>query len=335
MFDFENSPHRRYNPLLDEWVLVSPHRTQRPWQGQQEATAPEGKPPYDPTCYLCPGNERAGGHQNPPYTETFVFQNDYSALLPDGAEGESEGSLLKSQGVKGECRVMCFSPRHDLTLTGMELEAISKVIDAWADQVTELGAKYKWVQVFENKGQVMGCSNPHPHGQIWASNFVPSLVSREDASQKAHYQTTGSPLLLDLLAEELKDPKRVVVETEHWVLMVPFWATWPFEYMLVPKRHVTRLPELTTEERNDLAKIMKDGLGRYDRLFQTSFPYSMGWHGAPTDGSEHPHWQLHAHYYPPLLRSATVRKFMVGYEMMAEAQRDLTPELAAKRLREI
>jgi UDPglucose--hexose-1-phosphate uridylyltransferase len=333
--DFTNDPHRRLNLLTGEWVLCSPHRTKRPWQGAQEKPAPSNKPEYDPKCYLCPGNERAGGHKNPDYTDTFVFTNDFSALLTDSPTGPAGRGLLQVEGVTGECRVICFSPRHDLTLADMDIPGITKVVDVWADQITELGARYKWVQLFENKGEAMGASNPHPHGQLWACDFLPSLPAREDERQREHFERTGNVLLLDVLEQELQEGDRIVAQNEHWALLVPFWAVWPFEYLLLPKRHVTRLPELTTEERVALAEIIKDGLGRYDALFDVSFPYSMGWHGAPTDGEEHPHWQLHAHYYPPLLRSASVRKFMVGFEMLAESQRDITPEQAAQRLREI
>lgn len=330
----EDFPHRRYNPLTGEWVLVSPHRTKRPWQGQQEKTAPDGRPAHDPTCYLCPGNTRAGGHENPPYTSTFVFENDFAALLKDQPEITEGTGLLRAKQVSGECRVICFSPRHDLTLAQMEVADIRRVVDVWGEQITELGAKYPWVQVFENKGAVMGCSNPHPHGQVWACGFVPNYAAVEDKNQKAYFAEKGTPLLLDALKEELEDGSRVVAQNDHWVLLVPFWAVWPFEYLLVPRRHVQRLPDLTSEERDALAAILKDGLQKYDALFETSFPYTMGWHGAPTNGEEGSHWQLHAHFYPPLLRSATVKKFMVGFEMLAEAQRDITAEQAAKRLRE-
>lgn len=335
--DFENAPHRRYNPLLDEWVLVSPHRTQRPWQGAQESVAPENRPRHDPTCYLCPGNPRASGDVNPLYEGTYVFPNDYSALLPPKIASRTEderSGLLRAEPAGGECRVVCFSPRHDLTLAQMEVADIRRVIETWAVQTQELGERYPWVQCFENKGEIMGCSNPHPHGQIWASDFLPSLAAREDATQRAYHAEHGKPLLVETLQEELASGERVVVAGEHWVLLVPFWAVWPFETLLLPRRPVSRLPDTNPAERESLAHVLKEGLARYDALFDVSFPYTMGWHGAPYDGSDPAPWTLHAHFDPPLLRSATVRKFMVGYEMLAEPQRDLTPELAAKRLRE-
>lgn len=331
-------PHRRRNALTGEWVLVSPHRTERPWQGQVEKPLPDDRPAYDENCYLCPGNRRAGQARNPDYTSTFVFTNDFSALLPDSSLSmEGFHPLLQSEAVQGTCRVLCFSPRHDLTLAQMEAADIRKVIDVWAEQSAELGEKYRWVQVFENKGAVMGCSNPHPHGQIWASSAVPEIPAKEDSMQNSYFQTNRHMLLSDYLILEIEIGERIVVENDAWVALVPYWAVWPFETILLPRRPVQRLPELDDVERKALAEILKRLLTRYDNLFQTIFPYSMGWHGAPWDPdglhNDTPYWLLHAHFYPPLLRSARVKKFMVGYEMLAEPQRDLTAEQAAEKLR--
>ena len=328
------SPHRRYNPLTGEYVLVSPHRMARPWQGQVEKTAADNRPAHDPTCYLCAGNTRANGEQNPAYTTTFVFDNDFAALLPETADSSPADPLLASQAVRGECKVICFSPRHDLTLPEMDTADIRHVVRVWAEQTAELGQIYRWVQVFENKGAVMGCSNPHPHGQIWAMSELPNEPAQEDSQQAVYWAAHGRPLLLDYVELELQQAERVVVENEHWAAVVPYWAIWPFEILLLPRRHVLRLPDLTEAEQEALADILKRLLTRYDNLFETSFPYSMGWHGAPFTAEPTDHWQLHAHFYPPLLRSATVKKFMVGFEMLGEAQRDLTAEQAATRLRE-
>ncbi len=335
-------PHRRHNALTGEWVLVSPHRMQRPWQGQVEKTPPEERPPYDPQCYLCPGNQRAGGARNPHYENTFVFTNDFAALLPQDPPHtsliEDEHPLLQGRAVGGTSRVICFSPRHDLTLPEMALDDIRRVVDVWVQQTAELGQRYRWVQVFENKGNMMGSSNPHPHGQIWALDALPNEPFKEDVQQRAYLEEYNQPLLVDYARLETVRRERVVLENDYWLALGPYWAVWPFELLLLPRRHVRRLPDLADEERQALAHILRRLLIRYDNLFETSFPYSMGWHGAPYErslGEDNDHWQLHAHFYPPLLRSATVKKFMVGFEMLGEAQRDLTVEHTAARLREL
>lgn len=334
-------PHRRWNPLTREWLLVSPHRARRPWLGQVESVS-EDRPGYDPECTLCPGNTRVSGEVNPPYADTFVFGNDFPALLPPSEEKGAgrESPLFRSREVSGECRVICFSPRHDLSLAQMSEQEIVRVIRTWQEQTAELGSRNRWVQVFENKGSVMGCSNPHPHGQIWAGDFLPEEPAKEDLSQREYFAAHGRPLLLDYAAEELRDGSRTVVEGEHWFAVVPYWALWPYETLLLPKtEQVARLTSLPEGHLPDLAQTMHRLLIRYDNLFQCSFPYSMGWHGAPflPEEGENPEtfWQLHAHFYPPLLRSASVKKFLVGYEMLGEGQRDLTAEQAAERLRSL
>lgn len=334
VFDLTGRPHRRRNPLTGEWVLVSPQRATRPWQGQIEALASERRPAYDPACYLCPGNQRANGERNPSYAQTFVFTNDFPGLLPESREADpNPNHLLRVAGAPGTCRVVCFSPRHDLTLSRLPVEHLRAGLDVLATQTAELGRSYRWVQVFENKGEMMGCSNPHPHGQIWAVNALPNEPAKEDRQQASYLAERGSVLLQDYLDLERARGERLVLENESWVVVVPFWAVWPFETMIVSRRAVARLPDLTIAERDALAHVLKRLLTRYDNLFGVSFPYSMGWHGAPFDDRDQRPWRLHAHAYPPLLRSATVRKFMVGFELLAEPQRDLTPEQAAERLR--
>jgi UDPglucose--hexose-1-phosphate uridylyltransferase len=330
-----DQPHRRLNALNGEWIFVSPHRTKRPWQGRVESGVPLSRPNYDPQCYLCPGNARASQELNPKYDSTFVFTNDFASFLPTTRSADaSQHPLLRAYTQAGTCRVICFSQRHDLTLARMSSPEIRLVVDVWAEQVADLGRKWRWVQVFENKGDIMGCSNPHPHGQIWASDFIPNEPAKEVVQQQEWFKEKGTPLLLDYVALEMQQGERMVVQNEHWLAVVPWWAVWPFEIIILPRRQVLRLPDLTGAERDALADLLRRTLIRYDNLFETSFPYSMGWHGAPHDDGDYHGWQLHAHIYPPLLRSATVKKFMVGYELLSEAQRDITPEQAAQRLRD-
>ena len=334
-FDLTRHPHRRYNPLLDEWILVSPHRTNRPWQGGVESLPQDRRARYDRDCYLCPGNRRANGERNPDYESTFVFVNDFAAVLPDVPPARTgDDSLFRARSVRGEARVLCFSPRHDLTLAEMSPREIRIVVDLWARQTAELGERFSWVQIFENRGDMMGASNPHPHGQIWATDRMGAIAAREDQQQRAYQESNGSNLLRDYADQERQIGERCVLENASWLAVVPYWAVWPFETLLLPRSPVRRLPDLDEGQRHDLAAILKGLLVKYDNLFEVSFPYSMGWHGAPYDGADNAHWQLHAHFFPPLLRSATVKKFMVGYEMLAEAQRDITPEEAASRLRQ-
>ncbi len=326
-------PHRRWNPLTREWVLVSPHRTQRPWQGQVEKSVAPPSLKYDPKCYLCPGNERAGGKRNPAYRETFAFDNDFAALLPEVEAGQlDEGGILVARSERGLCRVVCFLPDHSLTVARMSIPQIRRVVDEWVQQYLEIGSLdyIQSVQIFENRGEMMGASNPHPHCQIWSNETLPNQLAVEVQAFEEH---KGACLLCDYLKIEQKDGSRLVCENEHFAAYVPFWAVWPYETLVLSKRHLAGMDQLSDGERDALADVMKRLTTRYDNLFEISFPYTMGFHQRPTDGAEHGRFHFHAHYYPPLLRSATVRKFMVGYEMLGTPQRDITPEWAADRLR--
>ncbi len=333
-------PHKRHNPLTGEWIKVSPQRTKRPWQGQVEKPAQDSLPAYDPDCYLCPGNTRSGGAGNPSYEKTFAFDNDFSALLMDIPGGiavsEGPGGMIQSQSERGVCRVLCFSPRHDLTLARMDHDQIIRVVELWRDEYAHLISRdhIAHVQIFENKGAVMGCSNPHPHGQVWADEHIPVIPAEELKRQQSYVTAHRFPLLMDYLSWERDRQERLVYANESFTVLVPFWAVWPFETMILPNRQVSSLPELTSHESYALADALRALCIRYDNLFSASFPYSMGIHQAPADSIPHQGCTLHLHYYPPLLRSAAVKKFMVGYEMLAMPQRDITPEQSARRLRE-
>jgi UDPglucose--hexose-1-phosphate uridylyltransferase len=329
-------PHRRYNPLRRQWVLISPHRTQRPWQGEVNPVSGPSPVHYDPSCYLCPGNLRAGGHRTPVYESVYIFDNDYAALLPDSPEPVTEvhSPLLIAERERGRCRVLCFHPDHSLTLARMQTPDIRRVVDAWTAQYAELGAQpdIRYVQIFENRGAMMGASNPHPHGQIWATEHIPDEPAQEIQSLLAWQQEHHSCLLCDYLQTEKAEQIRIVCENEAFLVVVPWWAVWPFETLVLAKQHRRSLSDFTDAEKTALADILKQLTVLYDRLFETSFPYTMGFHQSPTDGEPHDEWHFHAHFYPPLLRSATVRKFMVGFEMLGMPQRDITPEAAAERL---
>jgi UDPglucose--hexose-1-phosphate uridylyltransferase len=337
---FRESPHRRFNPLSNEWVLVSPHRTQRPWQGAVESVPLAQRPKYDPSCYLCPGNQRANGELNPQYHSTFVFENDFAALKKNVAPARldvGDRGLLVAETEAGICRVMCFSPRHDLTLATMGAREIEPVVREWTAQTLELAHTngIRHVQIFENRGEMMGASNPHPHCQIWATSTVPQAPDRELFAQRNYREKNNSCLLCDYTALEEQQQLRVVGSNAGFVAVVPFWAVWPFEVLVCSRRHFASFLELSESDVSQLSELLKQLTSSYDRLFDVAFPYSMGFHQQPFDGDSHPEWHFHAHFYPPLLRSATVRKFMVGFEMLGTPQRDITPELAADRVRSL
>ncbi|MDP4173787.1 MAG: UDP-glucose--hexose-1-phosphate uridylyltransferase [Bacteroidota bacterium] len=329
--------HRRLNILTGEWILVSSQRTKRPWQGQVEKASIEVRNQYEAECYLCPGNKRSSGEINTEYDSTFVFTNDFSALnLKTPEDSVNEKGLIVAKSEKGTCRVVCFSPRHDLTIAEMEVDEIKNIVKAWKSEYLTLGSKEEinYVQIFENKGQVMGCSNPHPHGQIWAQETIPVEPFKEQSKQHDYYEKNRTSLLSDYLKLETEKKERIVYENDGFVLLVPFWAVWPFETMIIPRRHVQNLNQLTEEDISHFADILKAVTVKYDNIFNTSFPYSAGIHQSPTDGLSHSEWHMHMHFYPPLLRSATIKKFMVGYEMLANPQRDITAEMSAKILRD-
>ncbi|HEY4788304.1 MAG TPA: UDP-glucose--hexose-1-phosphate uridylyltransferase [Bacteroidales bacterium] len=337
-FKFDEHPHRRFNPLTREWVLVSPHRAKRPWQGQEEKIADANRPANDPKCYLCPGNKRSNSEVNPAYEDSFVFTNDFSALLEQVPSGKySKGEFFKAKSEQGICKVICFSPRHNLTIPEMATVDVRKIVDVWCNEYEALGKKdfINYIQIFENKGAVMGCSNPHPHGQIWAQNHIPVEPAKKQYNQLNYWINNKSSLLLDYVTEELENQERILFSDQHFVVLVPFCAVWPFEAMIVPRRHVSRITDLTDSEKTAFAEAYRQLAILYDNLFQVSFPYSAGIHQAPTDGQKHEKWHLHMVFYQPLLRSATVKKFMVGYEMLANPQRDITPEQSAARLRQL
>ncbi len=337
MIDF-TKPHRRRNPLIGEWVLVSPHRAKRPWQGSIEPTQPAQAPEYMEDCYLCPHNTRSNGEKNPDYTKTFAFTNDHASLLPDAlGDSPEDTDLLYAVQERGLCRVICYSPKHNTTMADLSVDEIKEIVLTWKNEYETIGKmdQISYVQIFENKGPLMGASSPHPHGQIWANEHLPTIVQKEQQHQLAYNREHSSPLLLAYVQRELEKQERLVIENEAFAVVVPFWATWPYETMVLPKRHIRSLSDMRSTEHTQLADILKRLTSRYDKLFSTPFPYSMGIHQKPTDREEHPEWQFHMHFYPPLLRSSTIKKYYVGYEMMAEGQRDISPESAAKTLQEI
>jgi UDPglucose--hexose-1-phosphate uridylyltransferase len=333
--NLQDYSHKRFNILTGEWVLVSPHRAKRPWQGQNETVNNEKRPTYDKTCYLCAGNTRINGEVNPKYEDVFIFTNDFAALQSDSPKFNVNDGLLIAESETGICKVICFSPDHSKSLADMSPLEIQKVVYAWQDQYKELGSnsKINYVQIFENKGAVMGCSNPHPHGQIWSQSTLPNEVYKKNTQQLNYFNKNSSSLLGDYLAQESEKQERIIFENDGFVVLVPFWAIWPFEAMIVPKRHMANILEMTEAETLQYAEAIAVLTKAYDKIFNTSFPYSSGIHQSPTNGKENTHWHWHMSFYPPLLRSASVKKFMVGYEMFGSPQRDITAESAVKMIK--
>ena len=335
--DLQDYSHKRFNILTGEWVLVSPHRAKRPWQGQSEEISTEKRSSYDESCYLCATNTRINGEINPNYKDVFVFTNDFAALQKDSPKFSINDGLLKAESEIGICKVICFSPDHSKSLADMEVEDIKKVIHAWQREYTVLGKgdAINYVQIFENKGAVMGCSNPHPHGQVWSQSTLPNEVEKKDKQQKKYFLKNNKSLLEDYLQQELLAKERIIYENDDFVALTPFWAIWPFEVMIIPKKAKKSILDLSDTEAKNYAAVISVITRAYDKLFSTSFPYSSGIHQAPTNGEGNNHWHWHMSFYPPLLRSATVKKFMVGYEMFGSPQRDITAEVAAKRIAEM
>lgn len=329
-----NASHRRKNPLLNEWILVSPHRNNRPWQGAIEKNVINQLPEYSIDCPLCAGNTRANNEKNDNYSHTFVFKNDFAALTSHVDNTVHEHPLFCREAATGEARVICFSPQHNQTLAHMCTDDILHVVNTWQSQYIELSDSYNCVHIFENKGDIMGCSQPHPHGQIWAHQHYSSEIEKENVQLLEYYQTNGNNMFDDIIEQEQEDKIRTVAENNDWIAIVPYWAKWPFEILLIAKDNIPNFTMLNDSSKSALADIINVITIKYDNVFQSSFPYSMGWHNAPNDLTNNRHWRLHAHFYPPLLRSATVKKHMVGYEMLGEAQRDITPEQAAKILQD-
>ena len=335
--NLQDYSHKRFNILTGEWVLVSPHRAKRPWQGQNEDVSNEKRPAHDPSCYLCAGNTRINGEENPKYEDVFVFTNDFAALQTTSPKFAVNEGLFRAESEQGICKVICFSPDHSKSLADMAVKDIDKVVKTWQKEYTELGSNdmINYVQIFENKGSVMGCSNPHPHGQIWSQSTLPNEVDKKDQHQKAYFSKNNSSLLGDYLKQELEANERIIYQNDHFVVLTPFWAVWPFETMIVPKTQKRNIAELSNEESLAFADAISKITVAYDKLFECSFPYSSGIHQSPTNGEANNHWHWHMSFYPPLLRSATVKKFMVGYEMFGSPQRDITAEQAANRLKDL